>query len=559
MKNKLKSEHRTDLEKSGLSDKTILESGIYSIAGDEARELLGCGSRQIQSAMVFPYENGFVRLKVFPSYKDRKNRKVKYLQPKGSKNRIYVPAGARKHLGDSGKPLYIAEGEKKALRAVQAGLCCVGLSGVWGWKQDGRVLSDLLDIPMEGRKVILVPDSDLQSNPNVQAAVRELWKELARKGAGVRAVVFPPPKKGKVGLDDFLITNSMKEFNALPRIKHKSELPNFPAIYKRGTGKLALISMGRLPEPAEEENLLGGLIAREHLTTLYGDGGQGKSFIGLALAIAFASGKRILGYRAPKGSVIYLDWELSIKQQQRRAYAVARGMDLMRPPKRLLYGNPWNFVTEILPKLREEIEKRPPVLIVIDSAGLACGVSPEAADAVMDVYGRLVALKTTCLLIDHQSKLQEGQTSSHKTIFGSTYKFALSRSVLHVQKAFGSLKNPLKVRIQHKKNNFGSMHDDIGLRIEFSDDPNMVRIKRFDLAADPDTRAFLPAQGKILDSLKREGSAEVSELMKRLDLPERTVSNSLLKLMAQGLVEVLKKKRGRRKVWSAVKQAGGKP
>lgn len=175
----------------------------------------------------------------------------------------------------------------------------------------------------------------------------------------------------------------------------------------------------------------------------------------------------------------------------------------------------------------------------------------------MEVYGRLVALETTCLMIDHQSKLQEGQKASHKTIFGSTYKFALSRSVLHIQKAHGSVKNPLKVRLQHKKNNFGAHHEDIGLRIKFHDDPNMVRIKRFDLASDPDTIAFLPAQSKIMDSLKREGEAGVVELKKRLGLPERTVSNSLSKLMAQGLVQELKK-RGRRKVWSAVKQAESK-
>lgn len=560
MKIELFSDHLADLKKSGLTDRMIRKAGIYSLKGDAARDLLGCGSRRIKSAMVFPYEKGFARLKVFPSYKDAEGRKVKYLQAKGSKNHLYVPTGIRERLLDLCQTLYIAEGEKKALRAVEKGMCCVGLSGVWGWKQDGNTISDLRDIPMEGRKVVVIPDSDLHTNENIQAAIRELWRVLERKGARVRVVVLSVPKggDGKVGLDDFLVANSLDAFNELPRIRHRSELPNFPAIYKKGTGELRLVSMGRIPEPPEEEKLMGGLIAKDHLTTLYGDGGQGKSFIGLALAIAFASGKRILGYEVPKGNVMYLDWELSLKQQQRRAFAVARGMGLSCPPKRLLYGNPRVFVTAILPRLRKEIAKKSPVLIVIDSAGLACGVSPEAANEVMEVYGRLVALETTCLMIDHQSKLQEGQKASQKTIFGSTYKFALSRSVLHIQKAHGSVKNPLKVRLQHKKNNFGAHHEDIGLRIKFHDNPNMVRIKRFDLAADPDTRVFLPAQAKILDSLKREGAAEVSELMKRLDLPERTVSNSLAKLMAQGLVEVLKQKRGRRKVWSAVKQAEGK-
>lgn len=549
MGRELMPEHLADLKKSGLNEQTIRSAGIYSITGEGARDLLGFGSRRIKSAMVFPYSKG-CRLKLFPGHKNRKGKRVRYLQPKKSGNQLYVSGAIRDRVYDTKEPLYITEGEKKTLRAIQEGLCCVGLHGVWSWRQDGKLIADLKDLPLEGRKVILVPDSDIHSNPQVQEAIRGLWGELARRGARVRATLLPHAENGKVGLDDFLTQQSLRAFLALPILKHKSELPSFPPIYKQGEGGLKLVSMGRYPEPKEEKPLMSGLIAKGHVTTLYGDGGQGKSFVGMAFATAFASGRKFLGYKVPKGIVFYLDWELSLDQQQRRAFGVARGMNMKRPPKRLFYGSPKGFVTEILPKLRKEIGRKKPTLIVIDSAGLACGISPEAAEEVMGVYSRLVALGATCLLIDHQSKLQEGQTASHKTIFGSTYKFALSRSVLHIQKAPGSQRNPLKVRLQHKKNNFGPLHEDLGLKLEFSGDPNSVSISRFDLADDPDTRAFLPAQEKILDSLRREGKADVETLVKRLGLPERTVSNSLSKLAEQGLIACVKKQ-ARRKVWAA--------
>lgn len=505
--------------------------------------------------MVFPYLD-HLRMKIFPAYRDRRGRKVRYLQPRDSGVHLYIPPGTEAKLKDPSIPLYIAEGEKKALRAAQDGLCCVGLAGIWNWKKKGSkdVIEGIKGLPLYQRQLFIVPDSDISNNPSVRVAVDYFWKALEREHARVKVIQLPQGEKGKTGLDDFLVKNSLGQFLNLPKIERRADLPNSPAIYKGGDGGLRPVSFGTLPEPADAEPVMGGIIAKNHSTTIYGDGGQGKSLIALAMALAFAKGKKFLGHELPKGHVLYLDWELSQDEQLRRAYKISRGMGYSRPSKRFHYLTPEHFVTGLVPELKKLLKKRTFVLLVIDSMGPACGVSPEAAEEVMRVFSEIKALGVSCLLVDHQSKMQEGQRAANKTPFGSAYKFNLSRSVVHLQKV-GAAPDLIKVMMRQTKNNFGALHDDIALKIVFDKKASTIQIKECDMKADPDFRARLKAGEQIADSLKREGDADLKLLSERTGLPEKTIANRLPKLEKEGVVRVVKKS-GRKQIWGVVKPKG---
>src|SRR5438309_780703 len=59
----------------------------------------------------------------------------RYRSPAKVQNHLYVPPMLDpKRLADVSFPLYVTEGEKKTLKAVQEGLVCVGLAGVWSWR-----------------------------------------------------------------------------------------------------------------------------------------------------------------------------------------------------------------------------------------------------------------------------------------------------------------------------------------------------------------------------------------------------------------------------------------
>jgi hypothetical protein len=76
---------------------------------------------------------------------------------KDSYNRLYIPSKVTTILGDVSIPIDITEGEKKALKACQEGLYCVGITGLWNWKVKGenRLIQDFDRVALEGRTVCL--------------------------------------------------------------------------------------------------------------------------------------------------------------------------------------------------------------------------------------------------------------------------------------------------------------------------------------------------------------------------------------------------------------------
>lgn len=133
-----------------------------------------------------------------------KNKYPKYLQKKGSGNRLYIPDFARMHLQDVDMPLYITEGEKKALKACQEGLCCIAIAGLWNWTNgEKQLIKDFDDILLKNREVFIVPDSDWLEPTmhgylkNLKQAVSKLAFKLKERGAKVFIVSLPKKEEGK--------------------------------------------------------------------------------------------------------------------------------------------------------------------------------------------------------------------------------------------------------------------------------------------------------------------------------------------------------------------------
>lgn len=196
--------HLEDLYKSGLSNETILEAGIKSVCPRDIDKIFGYPTFA-KSAYEIPYlGTDYSRYKMFYDEADKINPKTgderpKYLAKTGSGNRLYIPAKVRPIFKDLSTPLYIAEGEKKNLKACQEGLYCIAIAGLWNWKvkDTDELLPDFDQIALEGRTVSLVPDSDWlepnrESKPkNLEQAVNELAYCLIDKGAKVDWVELP--------------------------------------------------------------------------------------------------------------------------------------------------------------------------------------------------------------------------------------------------------------------------------------------------------------------------------------------------------------------------------
>jgi Domain of unknown function (DUF3854) len=201
-------EHLADLRKSGLADETIRRQRIRSVPPHMIDPLLRFEAPKVLSAYVVPFADprggwmDHVRMKVFPPITTEKGT-IKYLQPRRSGVRIFFPVNVLDAVLRTADPLYVVEGEKKALAVAQLGIPTVGIAGVEGWHQAGdRTLHpDFDDIGLRGRVVNVIPDADVRTNLAVRAAVHRLAEALFVRGATANLVRVPD---GFKGIDDWL-------------------------------------------------------------------------------------------------------------------------------------------------------------------------------------------------------------------------------------------------------------------------------------------------------------------------------------------------------------------
>lgn len=163
-------------------------------------------------------------------------RVVKYETPAGAVKRLDVPPSARDHLNDPRVPLWITEGARKADAAVTAGLCCVALSGVYGWRGKDRstggtvALADWEHVALNGREVVIAYDADAMTNPAVGKAVDRFRVFLTGRGAHVRVCQLPDLGDGTTGIDDYLAAGHTADDLAALVVDRVSCAPDTPAL-----------------------------------------------------------------------------------------------------------------------------------------------------------------------------------------------------------------------------------------------------------------------------------------------------------------------------------------
>lgn len=135
----------------------------------------------------------------------------KYVTEAGEALLLPVPPGMRDRVADPRQTLVIVEGSKGHLAAASwapEGYAVVGILGCWGFRvgETGGVVSDLYEIPLSGRDVVVMLDADVSTNPNVYAAARDLSDRLTA-ARGARSVKFAKvPGGGTASIDDYLAT-----------------------------------------------------------------------------------------------------------------------------------------------------------------------------------------------------------------------------------------------------------------------------------------------------------------------------------------------------------------
>jgi hypothetical protein len=210
----VKAHHTHQLEKeSGIDRDIIAERGVRSVAG--GRELpkgFSWRQRKRGPGLLFAVHrpSGETSWSFRPDEVDPEHPGRKYEQPSryygGPGNVLDVHPRMRHLLDDPGVEVTFVEGLKKADALTSRGILAVAITGVWNWLSDGEPIADMLDIPVDGRRVNICFDSDMLYNPNVQDAARRLAEHLIGRGAEVFITyLHDQPDDSKMGADDFLV------------------------------------------------------------------------------------------------------------------------------------------------------------------------------------------------------------------------------------------------------------------------------------------------------------------------------------------------------------------
>jgi hypothetical protein len=232
--------HLEDLQESGLTEETILKAGLRSVSDrKEVQDKLNgiAIPAGVLPALEFPYQDlepqkrraPYSRFKFATEYVVRdlpsstndhckavnssadtyRMDHPKYMSPAERGTRLYIQTIIQPDIMNPQKTLYLVEGEKKALAACQAGLAAVGLPGVncffdsasglasKGMGGNSKFLHpDFGLLKLEDRKVVIVFDSDIDSNPRVLQAAATLGQMLNEACADVGIVYLDGPVSG---------------------------------------------------------------------------------------------------------------------------------------------------------------------------------------------------------------------------------------------------------------------------------------------------------------------------------------------------------------------------
>jgi hypothetical protein len=315
-----------------------------------------------------------------------------------------------------------------------------------------------------------------------------------------------------------------------------------PSLYKEeGRGrKLEVVRFSEMELPGPRRYLLKDLVLAAYVTLLYGDGGVAKSLLALALAVAISGGsEKWLGREVESCAVLYVDFELDAEEQARRVHQLCRGQGLDRPPEGLLYmsalGHP---AREAFTAALEACREHSIGLMIVDSLGPALQGDAEAARDVIGFFQKSIepfrSEGIAVLIIDHQSRLQAGQSYQSKGAFGSVFKTNLARSVIQAQ-ATERGEGTLSVRLRHKKHNFGPLTEPFGVKLSFTEETVSLEAVELD-ASELAEEATLNATDRVKLALEG-GPAYPWEIAEHTGLAIKTVKNALTGLRKQGLVE----------------------
>lgn len=229
--------------------------------------------------------------------------------------------------------------------------------------------------------------------------------------------------------------------------------------------------LGDEPPTMSQDYLLYPMLRENQPTTIFADGGTGKSYLTdyIAVCIYYA----YPGFYLPTLNctlipkpckVLMLDWESEKIDHQRRVWAIKKGLGI-DDTDRFIYRRCNEPLIDDIYEIQRIISENDIKFTVIDSQVAASDGEDGKPSGARNYYKGLRSLNCTTLTVDHVPK-GDGIHDTHKP-FGSIFKYNLSRSQFELKKIQQEGENVIQLALFHRKNNEGLLLKPIGYQVEF--------------------------------------------------------------------------------------------
>jgi hypothetical protein len=210
--------------------------------------------------------------------------------------------------------------------------------------------------------------------------------------------------------------------------------------------------------PLDDEHDIGGVrLPKRHPSILFGDGGTGKSLLGLY----------VLGRLAERGLPVGLfDWELDAGAHRLRLEqlfgAAMPDIRYVRCDRPLVHE---------VDRLRRIVRDAHLVFATFDSVGYACPGPPEAAEHAMGYFRAVRQLGIGSLHIAH---VRQGENNDQRP-FGSSFWHNSARMTWFVKPAATEMdRHRLSIGLFNRKANLSALRPAVGFEIAFDRDRTLL-------------------------------------------------------------------------------------
>lgn len=271
------------------------------------------------------------------------------------------------------------------------------------------------------------------------------------------------------------------------------------------------------------EFLIYPLIVKGYPNTIFGDPGAFKSNLAVALChiLLLPEWENPLGLRGPKEMIrlLYLDWETNDESLEYQIHLFRQGHGI--EPFPIPYRYCATPLSEDIEAIRSHVYDQRAELIIIDSLGMAAGGDLNTTSVPMSFFAALRSLKTTSLILAHNSKDKEQKTRS---IYGNQFFTAQARNIWEIRKSQEEGSNAAELALFHRKPPpFSKLQRPLGFHLRLNEQGILFSADKESVQSFPDQ---ISHASHITNAL-RHGPLSVKDIAEETNIDETSVRVTL--------------------------------